>query len=61
MQTVQIQIRLLPKVYEGGALSRSTLFAFPLSILRTNCLKSKILAKKVWSKVLEILGHLPYT
>ena len=31
----------------------------PLSILRNNCIKSKIYAKKVWNKVFEVLGHLP--
>ena len=37
----------------------SSLFAIPQSILRNNCIKSKIYAKIVWNKVLKILGHLP--
>ena len=28
-------------------------------VLRNNCMKIKISAKKVWNKVFEILGHLP--
>ena len=52
---------------EGAVWSGSTLHVFvsPLSILHvrnTLCksTKSKIWAKKLWSKVFEILGHLPY-
>ena len=40
--------------------SRSTLFTVPVNILKTNYIKSKIVARKVWNKVSEILGHLPY-
>ena len=40
--------------------SGSTMFAIPLSILRYNCIKSKTEAKRVWNKVFETLGHLPY-
>ena len=41
--------------------SGSTLFAIPLSILRNNCIKSEILAKKnkAWNKVFN-LGHLSH-
>ena len=45
---------------EGAVWSGSTLLAIPLSILRSNSIKSKIYAKEDWNKVLEILGHLPY-
>ena len=45
---------------EGPVLSRSTLFAIPLSSLRNNCIKSKIYAKKVWNRVFIISGYLPY-
>ena len=45
---------------EGAVCSGSTLFAIPLSILRNNCIKSKIQAKIVWNKVFESLGQLPY-
>ena len=45
---------------EGAVWSESTLFASPLSILRNNCIKSNS-GKKLWNKVFEILGHLPYT
>ena len=41
---------------KGAVWSGSTLFAIPLIILRNNW-KSKKLAKKVWNKVFEILGH----
>ena len=53
MQTVQTQIRLLLKELSDQGLH------FPLGILRNNSIKSKNLAKKVWNKVFEILGHLP--
>ena len=46
---------------EGAVWSGSTLFAVPLSILRNSCIKSKISARKVWNKVFEILGRLPYS
>ena len=44
---------------EGVVWSGSTLFAIPVRILRNNYKKQK-LGKKVWNKVFEILGHLPY-
>ena len=46
---------------EGAVWSGSTLFAIQLGILRNNCIKIKIWAIKVWNKVFEILGHLPYS
>ena len=45
---------------DGAVWSGSTLFAIPLGILRDNCIKSKIYAKKDCNKVLEILGRLLY-
>ena len=42
---------------EGVVWPESSWFAIPLSILRDNCIKSKIKAKKVWNNMLEILGH----
>ena len=38
---------------EWAVWSGSTLFAFPLNILRNNCIKSKIFAKPVWSKAFK--------
>ena len=43
---------------EGAVWSGSRLFAIPLSILSNRCIKSKIMAKTVWNKKFEILGHL---
>ena len=45
---------------EEAVWSGSTLFAIPLSIVRNNCVKSKIYANMVWSRVFEILGRLLY-
>ena len=36
-----------------------TLFAFPQSILRNSCIKSKLKAKIIWNEVFQ-LGHIPY-
>ena len=44
---------------KGAVWSGSTLFAIPLGSSRSNSIKRNILAKKVWNKVFEILGHLP--
>ena len=46
---------------EGAIWSGSTLFAIPLSILRNNCITSKIWAKEAWNEIFKILGPLPYT
>ena len=43
----------------GAVWSRSTLFAISTCILGNYCIKSKIWAKKVWSKMFKILGNLP--
>ena len=47
---------------EGAVWSGSTLFAIPLSILREKKKheKQNLGKKKVWNKVFEFLGHLPY-
>ena len=39
---------------EGAVWSGSTLFVIPLSISRSNCIKSKILAQIVWNKAFEL-------
>ena len=46
---------------EGAVWLMSTLFAIQPSILRKNCIKSKIYAKKVWNNrifTVHILGEL---
>ena len=43
---------------KGAVWSGSTLLAIALSIIRNNCIKSKISAKKVWNKEFNFLGHL---
>ena len=43
---------------EGAVWSGFTLFTFPQSSFRNNCIKSKIQAKTVWSEVFKTLGHL---
>ena len=45
---------------EGAVWSGSTQFAFPPYILRNYCIKNKIWAKKVWSKMFKFLEHLPH-
>ena len=37
----------------GAVWSGSTLFAIPQNILRKNCIKNSILAKKVWKECLK--------
>ena len=44
----------------GAVWSGSALFANPDSNLRNNYIKNRFKARKVWNKVFEILGHLPY-
>ena len=45
---------------ERTVLSASSLFTIPLSIFKRRMHKKKRnLSKKVWNKMLEILGHLP--
>ena len=45
---------------KGAAWSGSTLFAIPLRILKKELHKKQNLGQKLWNKVFEILGHLPY-
>ena len=45
---------------EEAVWSGSTLFAILQSTLKNNCIKTKFRLKKVWNKVFEILGYLPY-
>ena len=46
---------------EGAVCSCSTLIAIPLCILRNKCIKANFRPKqKVWNKMLNYLGHLPY-